>query len=642
MADPPGCSKECTNLSMIRETARHAIRNRLLLSMSITVALGVFLAVTLFVVAAGTIRTLADRTAEMDLMDQARHGLEISLFTQETFVFDYALSEREEAIEEFDTATEAALLAYADLRLATRSYPDLAAAVEAVHEKGTVWREEWAEPFLRSVGEPGSITGEAAVDASEALFLPAEAALVILETQMKLQRDITAAQAGAAIPGLAAIVLPFGAVVVILLLLVGTWLTRTISGPLVRLNRTALALVAGEPVTFRPERNDEVGALADVLERLRTDVGLRYDAARRQGEDAAVFNQLAELTSFASDEQELVEAAVHALRRLVPDTRGDILLANPSQNRLTVGTAWGDDMPEADSLVKIDRIDRCPGIRRASAFVAEDVGDPMAVRCPAHPAKAGTVACVPMSALGKMVGVIHLERPVARTFSPELMRLVTRVAESVGLAMANARLMKTMEGQAMSDALTGLKNARFFDPYLEQELESSARDDRPLSVIMLDIDHFKAFNDMHGHPAGDEALRTFARVLSGSIRSADVAARYGGEEFIVALRHAGLEEACLVAEKIRVAVEQMVIELGPGRYSRVTASLGVASTETSVRDMKALVSLADAALYQAKEAGRNRVEVASSGEGVTTLAGSVRLRRGGNKTDRPPKLATPA
>ena len=148
-----------------------------------------------------------------------------------------------------------------------------------------------------------------------------------------------------------------------------------------------------------------------------------------------------------------------------------------------------------------------------------------------------------MSALGKLVGVIHLEQSRAGAFDPEMMHLVSRVAETVGLAMANARLMKTMEGQAMTDALTGLRNARFFDPYLEQELQAAERDREATSVIMLDLDHFKAFNDAYGHPAGDEALRTFARVLSATIRSSDVAARYGGEEFIVAVRHAGWTSA---------------------------------------------------------------------------------------------------
>lgn len=613
------------------------------MSVSVTVLVGVFVTGFIFFVAASSIRTLAERRVEMIAMQDAEQAYQIALFTQESFVLDYALTGRDDALEEFEAATAVSFRAYADLRSLVAPYPALSLALEETNAAATAWREQWAEPFLRSVRDHDAVTGVAIVAGSEELFLPLEEKLQALEATLSARRDENAREIQAAIPTMAAIVVPFGAIMALLLAFVGSWLTRTISGPLVRLNRTAEALVAGEEVEFRAERHDEVGALADILERLRTDVGARYDDARREGERAAIFNQLASLTSFASNEQELVDAAVHALRRLIPDTRGDILLANPSKNRLTVGTAWGDDAPESGSVVQIDRIDRCPGIRRSSAFVAEDVGDDMSVRCPAHPAEAGTVACVPMSALGALVGVIHLELPETGALNTEVLRLVTRVAETVGLSIANARLMKTMEGQAMTDSLTGLRNARFFDPYLEQELQAAERDNEALSVIMLDVDQFKEFNDTHGHPAGDEALRTFARVLGSSIRSSDVAARYGGEEFIVALRHAGLEEARAVAEKIRTAVEQMVIELGPGRYGRVTTSVGVASTDMHVRDMKALVSLADAALYRAKESGRNRVEIAPTIDAVVGLKGTRRRRhvRPVND-DGPPTLATPA
>lgn len=613
---------------MPRESVRHAIRNRLLLGMAITVVLGVVMAGAVFFVAATAINRLEQRVATLDRMQDAQHALELSLLAQETYVFDFALSGRSQAIAEFHASTQASSLAYADLRGLAVEFPQLSGPVEAVNMASSSWREQWAEPFIRSVQRDGLTRGTQAVSTSEILFAPAERRMSELSSTLADLRSQSAAEAARAVPDLAAVVVPFSIALAILLALVGVWLVRSISAPLLRLNRTATALVAGEPVTFRAERDDEVGALADVLERLRQDVGTRYESARQEGAHASIFNQLAERTSFASDEAELVEAAMRAIRRLVPTPSGDILLANPSQNRLTVAVAWGENAPEAGSLVSLDRIDRCPGIRRAAAFVAEDLSDDLAVHCPAHPVAIGTVACVPMSALGKIVGVIHLEETQAGVFTPDVMRLVARVSESVGLAMANARLMKTMEGQAMSDGLTGLRNARFFEPYLEQELEQAQRDRAYTSVIMLDLDRFKDFNDTYGHPAGDEALRTFARVLGSCIRASDVAARYGGEEFVVALHHAGLEDARLVAEKIRAAVEQTVVEIGPGRYGRITASLGVASTETQVQEFKALVAMADAALYRAKESGRNRVEIAPRASDVTVLAEASRRRRG--------------
>jgi diguanylate cyclase (GGDEF)-like protein len=303
---------------------------------------------------------------------------------------------------------------------------------------------------------------------------------------------------------------------------------------------------------------------------------------------------------------------------------------------LIVAAGWGDGSPEAGSPAAIDRIDRCPGIRRATAYVSPDLSDDMAVRCPAHPVATGSVVCLPMPALGSIVGVIHLERPDPHSFDSDTVQVAARIAEQVALAIANARLMKTMEGLAMTDPLTGLRNARFFDQFLEQELASGERDGESTALIMLDVDHFKRFNDTHGHPAGDEALRALARALRSIVRASDVVARYGGEEFIIALHHTTLADARIVAEKLRAGVEQTVVEIGPGRYARITISLGIASSDSHKVEPKGLVSLADAALYQAKELGRNRVEAAPSTEADLTAA--ARRRSGKVPARRPVAL----
>ena len=166
----------------------------------------------------------------------------------------------------------------------------------------------------------------------------------------------------------------------------------------------------------------------------------------------------------------------------------------------------------------------------------------------------------------------------------------------------------------MTDPLTGLHNARFFDPYLDAELAVVKRELRPLGIVMIDIDHFKAFNDNHGHPAGDEALRTFARAVLGLLRESDVIARYGGEEFVVAVHNADLAATAHVAEKIRQAIEGLVVDIGPGRFGRITVSCGVASTATHGTERQTLLRTADRALYRAKEYGRNRVEMGEDPE----------------------------
>lgn len=320
-----------------------------------------------------------------------------------------------------------------------------------------------------------------------------------------------------------------------------------------------------------------------------------------------VFARLGEQLSFAADEATLIRGGVAALRRLVPSDAGDLLLANASQDRLVVGGAWGPAAASAGEMVDDLRPVACLGIRRGSTYHVADAADELVLPCPAHPVERGSLMCVPMLALGQTIGVVHLAAEPAGAFGVDDERQAQRVAEQVALAIANSRLVRTMESMALTDPLTRLHNARFFDPFLDRELAVSRREGEPLSVIMIDLDRFKAFNDEHGHPAGDEALRAFSRAALTVLRDSDTLARYGGEEFVVALRGAGLEEAMTVAERLRAAVEGTTIEVGLGRYAAITASFGVACTTLHGHDRLQLLKSADRALYRAKREGRNRV-----------------------------------
>lgn len=165
------------------------------------------------------------------------------------------------------------------------------------------------------------------------------------------------------------------------------------------------------------------------------------------------------------------------------------------------------------------------------------------------------------------------------------------------------RLNTELAGRAATDALTGLPNRRSFDETIARELAKP----RGLSLLMLDVDRFKAFNDKHGHQAGDEVLKTVARAIQGSVRASDLAARFGGEEFAVVLPGTPLEGARMVAERIRTAVAGVRLQLS-GAWVSVTISVGGATLlAPGALDAAALIARADAALYAAKQAGRNRV-----------------------------------
>jgi len=267
--------------------------------------------------------------------------------------------------------------------------------------------------------------------------------------------------------------------------------------------------------------------------------------------------------------------------------------------------------------------------------VTPDAGAALSVHCPVYPVDHGTLACVPL-AHGETVGSVHLFWERRNAFGLDSRASVARVAEHAALAIGNRRLLVALQGMANTDARTGLANTRAFDQKLEDELSARA-DDETVAVLMLDLDHFKDFNDRHGHPSGDEALRAFADILRSCLREGDIAARYGGEEFAVALPGIDEATALAVAERIRSRTQGTLISLAPGITDRITVSIGVASAPHQAHDRVALLRLADEALDRAKQAGRNRVEYAGS-LGIPALAPSVAAigtKRSARKTPTP-------
>jgi diguanylate cyclase (GGDEF)-like protein len=175
-----------------------------------------------------------------------------------------------------------------------------------------------------------------------------------------------------------------------------------------------------------------------------------------------------------------------------------------------------------------------------------------------------------------------------------------------GLVISNARMHTEIQHLSVTDPLTGLNNRRYFLDVASREFLRSRRYRRPLSLIMMDIDHFKSVNDTYGHLAGDQVLVEVAQRSSRVLRGSDVRARYGGEELVFLLLETPLEGAMRAAERIRESIANAKIEINDKTIA-VTVSLGVASLDARDTDLDALISRSDQALYAAKRAGRNRV-----------------------------------
>ena len=216
---------------------------------------------------------------------------------------------------------------------------------------------------------------------------------------------------------------------------------------------------------------------------------------------------------------------------------------------------------------------------------------------------------IPLQAHREMIGVLKLDltiegTPAERTAKMDRYEQAIRsIARHISVAIKTAHL----HDRAVIDGLTGLYTKRYFTGQIEAQLEAARRHRRPLSLIMLDLDHFKAVNDEHGHLTGDEVLIGVAELLQKNLRKYDTAHRYGGEEIILILPDTQTEKARAIAERIRERIEAKHFRTTAGRRLQITASLGVAALHPGVRTTSAFIQNADQALYQAKNAGRNRV-----------------------------------
>ncbi len=229
---------------------------------------------------------------------------------------------------------------------------------------------------------------------------------------------------------------------------------------------------------------------------------------------------------------------------------------------------------------------------------------------------AAAFACLPLASVEGLLGMLYIGCSEASGLTSETVQRLEQIAAYSAFPLQRVLLQQDFRTLAYSDPMTGLDNFRQFEETLADELARAERYDRPLSLILLDIDHFKTFNDTLGHPAGDALLGQLGIVLRNCLRNVDRPARYGGEEFVVICPETGEREAYLIAERIRRSIEETAFALLEKKSSdsglaedttRVTVSVGCATFPGDARTTRELVKRADLALYDAKAAGRNTV-----------------------------------
>lgn len=336
------------------------------------------------------------------------------------------------------------------------------------------------------------------------------------------------------------------------------------------------------------------------------------DETRRRSNDLKHLNQFAEMLQACRTIDEVRAGLVDAFGQLLPGFGGRMALLNPSQNLLAVGAHWGEHGLIAESIFAPED---CWALRRGQAYPpAESSGGFVCqhVHWPNPDQPDARYFCIPLAAQGEVIGVLTFDS--LQSIDTHSRSLAVAAAEQLAMALANLRLQETLRTQSIRDPLTGLFNRRYLEVSVERELARATRRNQPLTVLMLDLDHFKQFNDTHGHDGGDALLVQFAEILKRNTRSEDIACRYGGEEFTILLPEVDAVSARARAEQIRAATSEMVAQHRGKTLGHVSVSIGMAVFPENARVGADLMRSADSALYRAKRSGRNRVVAASDNE----------------------------
>ncbi|MFS8137387.1 MAG: diguanylate cyclase, partial [Thermomonas sp.] len=340
---------------------------------------------------------------------------------------------------------------------------------------------------------------------------------------------------------------------------------------------------------------------ADANQQLR----LGLDHVERGSADLRALTEFGSLLQSCLTPEEALQLTQAILLKVLPGVSGSIYRVRNSQDHAELAVHWGALAVNPPAMMPIDA---CWALRRGQLHESGLGHTPVCPHLVDNAAPMPTV-CVPLMAQGAQLGLLCLLDP--EQAYPARRGIVSAVVEHLSMALATLSLQDRLRQQSIRDPLSGLYNRRYLEESAQRELIRCERRGQPLSLLMLDIDHFKKFNDTHGHPGGDALLAQFGQLLQAMTRGEDIACRYGGEEFTLILPEAGGHAAFQRAEAIRAAVAAMQVTHLGAALGKVTVSIGVATYPEHGATPDVLLQLADDALYRAKRAGRNRVEGAT-------------------------------
>ena len=367
-------------------------------------------------------------------------------------------------------------------------------------------------------------------------------------------------------------------------------------------------LVAERTAELTHQKSNLEVSIADRIAQLNAaNAELRSQAAvlSRRNQEITLFSKMNDFLQTSTTEAEAYSVISETVTKLFPDDSGAVFVLNEARNMLEAAAVWGP-LPPANLIFPPNE---CLAHRRGQVHLVTGAEG----RCPHVGDDAHMYVCLTLIAQGETLGILFLQDGRVRVDRADEARMTEKaklaktLADNIGLGIANLKLRESMRNLSIRDALTGLFNRRYMQEALEQEQHRTRRNSAQLALVMIDIDHFKHYNDTFGHDGGDAVLRALGAFLRTSVRRSDIACRFGGEEFALILSPSTAEGARLRAEKIREDARLLRVNHMNQDLGGITLSLGVSIFPEHASDTAALIKTADVALYRAKRDGRNRV-----------------------------------
>lgn len=362
-----------------------------------------------------------------------------------------------------------------------------------------------------------------------------------------------------------------------------------------------------------------IGSSTDITELKEFQEELRrsHQQMEEHGNAMRLINELNSYLQVCRTLEETFPVITYYIKQLFPTCSGVLYLLNENKTIVESVVEWGDKANLTRPLISPDD---CWALRQGKIHTIP--GSEEGLRCThlTEELKNG-YTCVPIHAQGDMIGMLHLQfmAPTPPATKEDIeqqiqrqLHLANMTADNLGLSLVSLKLRRALRNQSIRDPLTTLFNRRYMEETFERELSGCERAKTILGVMMIDIDHFKHYNDTHGHDAGDHVLKHVAEFIKNNHRASDIPCRYGGEEFLVVMPGASQGIVEERAEMLRSGLEKLDIHYQGKPLPNVTISVGIACYPVNADTVETLIKAADVALYEAKESGRNMVMISEA------------------------------